>query len=464
MPCASPSGCSQVPTTSPSPIRPMRATRPLDSRNSSGADHLPECFPSSTALAPPWAVTIRGGTGIQRSHFSTQHYRRRYETHRRLSRLVRSDHQGPRGPDSPLARVRGSINRGRGRQRRETAAVLARGTRRADPADGARPADRRAVVRRITRRVRQKGRCRGDRARAQGGLGLRIRVPDGADEPQSRARHRDCVSRAGVRSHLSQLEPRARGRALWGRCVAAGRSGRPAGAQAQVRRMTFLDRVYQRARDARQRVIFPEGDDPRVQEAARRVEREGLAIVEVLKRFPDSRTPFLARHLRSRRPDRFPTDASAAEALEHPLTRGACLVGIGAADVMVGGAVYPSADTIRAALWAVGMAPSIATVSGAFYMIKETQVLTFADCAVVPEPTSVQLADIAIASARDRRRIVGDEPVVAFLSYSTRGSAEGPRVERVQAAITQLRGRQPPADFVFDGELQTDAALDAAVG
>jgi phosphate acetyltransferase len=223
--------------------------------------------------------------------------------------------------------------------------------------------------------------------------------------------------------------------------------------------MSFLDRVYQRARDARQRVVFPEGDDPRVQEAAQRMEREGLAIVEVLKRFPDSRAPFLARHLRSRRPDRFPTDASAAEALEHPLTRGACLVGIGAADVMVGGAVYPSADTIRAALWAVGTAPSIAMVSGAFYMVKGERVLTFADCAVCPEPTSVQLADIAIASATDRRRIVGDEPVVAFLSYSTRGSAEGPRVERVQAAITQLGGRTPAPDFAFDGELQADAAI-----
>lgn len=227
--------------------------------------------------------------------------------------------------------------------------------------------------------------------------------------------------------------------------------------------MSFMDRVYQRARDARQRVVFPEGDDARVQEAAKRIEREGLALVEVLRRAPDSRTPFLARHLRARRPDRFPTDAAAAEALEHPLTRGASLVGIGAADVMVGGAEYPSADTIRAALWAVGMAPSIATVSGAFYMIQADRVLTFADCAVVPEPTSVQLADIAIASARDRRRIVGDEPVVAFLSYSTRGSAEGPRVERVQAAITQLRGRRPPPDFPFDGELQSDAALVADV-
>jgi phosphate acetyltransferase len=96
-------------------------------------------------------------------------------------------------------------------------------------------------------------------------------------------------------------------------------------------------------------------------------------------------------------------------------------------------------------------------------MVKDERVLTFADCAVCPEPTSVQLADIAIASAHDRRRIVGDEPMVAFLSYSTRGSAQGPRVERVQAAITQLRGRQPTPDFAFDGELQADAALVAEV-
>jgi phosphate acetyltransferase len=143
------------------------------------------------------------------------------------------------------------------------------------------------------------------------------------------------------------------------------------------------------------------------------------------------------------------------------LTRGACLVGIKAADVMVGGAVYPSADTIRAALLAVGTAPGIATVSGAFYMIKDERVLTFADCAVVPEPSSAQLADIAVASARDRRRIVGDEPRVAFLSYSTRGSASGDRVERVRAAVVALRRLSPP--FAFDGELQVDAALVAEV-
>jgi phosphate acetyltransferase len=229
--------------------------------------------------------------------------------------------------------------------------------------------------------------------------------------------------------------------------------------------VSFLDRVYERARAIRPRVVFPEGDDPRVQEAAQRIEREGLGTVQLL----DARTTHDARRtmvalLRSRHPDKFPTDTAAAQALEHPLTRGACLVGINAADVMVGGAVFPSGDTIRAALWAVGTAPGIDTVSGAFYMVKGDRVLTFADCAVVPEPTPEQLADIALASARDRRRIVGDEPVVAFLSYSTHGSAGGPRVDRVRQAVAALRRRSTsPPDFVFDGELQADAALEVHV-
>jgi phosphate acetyltransferase len=139
------------------------------------------------------------------------------------------------------------------------------------------------------------------------------------------------------------------------------------------------------------------------------------------------------------------------------LTFGACLVGIGAADVMVGGADYPTADTIRAALWAVGTAPGISLVSGSFYMVQGDTVLTFTDCAVVPTPTSEQLAQIALAAVRDRRRIVGDEPVVAFLSYSTKGSAAGPEVERVRAALAAFHLLAP--DVRADGELQGDAAL-----
>jgi phosphate acetyltransferase len=216
-----------------------------------------------------------------------------------------------------------------------------------------------------------------------------------------------------------------------------------------------MDRVYARARDIKARVVLPERD-PRIDAAAARIAREGLARVE---RLDQARLPDLVRYLRARRPDKFPDDASARAVLAHPVTFGACMVGAGAADVMVGGVDCPTADVIRAALVAVGPAAGIATVSSAFYMMKGDAVLTFTDCAVVPDPTPAQLADIAIAAARDRRRIVGDEPVVAFLSYSTHGSAAGSRVARVQAAVAQLRVRAPAVDFEFDGELQGDAAL-----
>jgi phosphate acetyltransferase len=222
--------------------------------------------------------------------------------------------------------------------------------------------------------------------------------------------------------------------------------------------VSFRDRVHERARRAGRRIVLPDGTEPRVREAARRLRAGGLGAVEVLADVRhDPRRPACGQLLCERRPERFPTLAAAEAALEHPLTFGACLVALGAADVMVGGALHPSADTIRAALWAVGTAPGVDAVSGAMYMVQDDRVLTFADCAVIPEPAPSQLADIAVAAARDRRRIVGDEPVVAFLSYSTKGSAVGPRVARVQDAVAALARRRP--DFAFDGELQGDAAL-----
>jgi len=228
--------------------------------------------------------------------------------------------------------------------------------------------------------------------------------------------------------------------------------------------VSFRDRVQARARAAQRRIVLPEGHDPRVRAAAQRLTANGLGVVELLGDVArDPRAADCTGLLRARHPDRFPDDAAARAALRHPLVFGAALVGLGRADVMVGGACYPSGDTIRAALWGVGTAPGVATVSGAFYMVRDDAVLTFTDCAVVPEPTPEQLADSAIAAARDRRRIVGDEPVVAFLSYSTKGSAAGPRVERLHRALEILAARRPPPDFPFDGELQGDAALVADV-
>jgi len=115
----------------------------------------------------------------------------------------------------------------------------------------------------------------------------------------------------------------------------------------------------------------------------------------------------------------------------------------------------------------VGPADGVRTVSSAFYMVvppfrgDDPEVLTFADCAVVRYPTSTQLADIAMAAAADRRRIVGDEPLVAFLSYSTLGSAEGESVDTVRAAVAEVRERAP--QLAVDGELQGDAALASLV-
>jgi phosphate acetyltransferase len=228
--------------------------------------------------------------------------------------------------------------------------------------------------------------------------------------------------------------------------------------------VTFRDRVYERARRANQRIVLPEGHDPRVRAAAARIETLGLGRVQVLDTVAGVSPPpppELTRFLMARRPDRFPTHAVALEALAQPLMLAACMVGAGMADAMVGGAAAPTGDVIRAALLAVGPAPGITTVSSAFYMVKGDVVLTFTDGAIVPDPSPEQLAEIALAAARDRRRIVGDVPRVAFLSYSTKGSAEGVRVEKVRRAVARFREFAP--DVVCDGELQGDAALVAEV-
>ena len=144
------------------------------------------------------------------------------------------------------------------------------------------------------------------------------------------------------------------------------------------------------------------------------------------------------------------------------LERAHQMVAAGEADACVAGAVYTTADVLRSALRNVGLAPGVRIASSAFYMVPKSggdipEVLTFTDCAVVPYPTPEDLADIAVAAAHDRRLIVGDEPRVAFLSFSTHGSARGQSVDLVREAVAIVRLRAP--DLVVDGELQGDAAL-----
>jgi phosphate acetyltransferase len=228
--------------------------------------------------------------------------------------------------------------------------------------------------------------------------------------------------------------------------------------------VSFRDELARRAAERRARIVLAEGDDPRVREAAERLRTRGIAEPIVLGGpdgigiAADSRLQRVANHLRARRPDRVHDGVHALELAEEPLNFGASLVALGDADGCVGGAVATTAEVIRAALWAIGTAPGVNLASSAFYMVLPNgSVLTFPDCAVVPEPTPEQLAEIGLAAARARSQLVGDSPRVAFLSYSTRGSARGAAVDRVRQATERFRELAP--GIPADGEMQADAAL-----
>jgi phosphate acetyltransferase len=239
----------------------------------------------------------------------------------------------------------------------------------------------------------------------------------------------------------------------------------------------FADGLLRRARTAARHVVLAEGDDPRIRDAALRLVGERVASVTLLGtdataswavreapgvavRIP-SADPSLGRVadlLAVRRPAAVSGAASARRLAADPVRFAAGLVALGEADASVAGAVATTADVLRAALWAVGTADGVTTVSSGFYMVTPAHgVLTFTDCGVVQYPTAAQLAEIAVAAARDRWLVVGDAPVVAFLSHATRGSAEGESVVRVREALARFRELLPGVPS--DGELQADAAL-----
>ena len=216
----------------------------------------------------------------------------------------------------------------------------------------------------------------------------------------------------------------------------------------------FIAGLRSRAAELQRRIVFAEGDDPRVLAAATKFSDLGLGTAVVLS----SNGAAAKTHQRFQSIECDPADR---------LVAGHRMVASGEADGCVAGAVHTTAEVLRSALKNIGCAPGIKLVSSAFYMVFEgrgdlaSDVLTFTDCAVVPYPTAQNLCDIALAAAFDRRRIVGDEPRVALLSFSTKGSAEGDSVDRVREAAALIRERDPA--LVLDGELQGDAALVAGV-
>jgi len=216
-------------------------------------------------------------------------------------------------------------------------------------------------------------------------------------------------------------------------------------------------------------IVLPEKDDARIQEAARIITKEKIARIILLGKegLESKKIDAFAQIFFEARKHKGITILQAREALSHPLYYAAMMVRAGEADGFVAGAAHSTPDVAKAAIYCIGVDERIKTVSSCFIMVVadksfgENGVFIFADCGIVPQPTSQQLAQIAISSAELAKNVFDILPRVAMLSYSTKGSAKGPLVDKVKEA-TQLAKQQRP-DLLIDGELQVDAAIVAEV-
>ncbi|MDZ4120904.1 MAG: phosphate acetyltransferase [Candidatus Cloacimonadaceae bacterium] len=187
-----------------------------------------------------------------------------------------------------------------------------------------------------------------------------------------------------------------------------------------------------------------------------------ISAAEIINPVSYAKTEEFAQYLYQKRKEKGLSYEEALLTIHRPLFFGACLVKFGIASGMVAGAENTTADVLKAALQVVGVTPGLKTVSSTFIMVipdfkGEDALFFFADSAVVPNPSAEQLADIAMSTAKTRKAIVGDEPKVALLSFSTKGSAKHELVDKVTEALAILTDRK--VDFDFDGELQLDAAI-----
>jgi phosphate acetyltransferase len=255
--------------------------------------------------------------------------------------------------------------------------------------------------------------------------------------------------------------------------------------------VSILDQIRQRAAASPQHIVLPEGDDPRTVIAAGTAARERIARITVIgseEKVRDAARQAgvdlggieLIDHTRAndlekmvsllyeaRRAKGLTID-EARQALRDPLYYGNLMVRAGRADGSVAGATNTTSHTVRVALHCIGVRPGFKLVSSFFLMqLRDTNIghngaMIYADCGVVIEPSAAELAEIAIASADSCRALIGVEPRIAMLSFSTKGSAKHRLIDKVVEATRTVRARA--GQIEIDGELQADAALVPAIG
>lgn len=256
--------------------------------------------------------------------------------------------------------------------------------------------------------------------------------------------------------------------------------------------MDLINQIIERAKADKQRIVLPEGTEERTLKAADKLVADGVADI-ILIGNPDeikklasqfglnnidkativdpknnAKKQEYANLLFELRKAKGMTPEQAATLAQDPLYLGCLMIKNGDADGEIAGAQNTTGNVLRPALQIIKTAPGISVVSGAFLMFVENNqyvpngILVFADCAVTPNPTASQLAEIAVASAHTARALVGEEPKVAMLSFSTKGSAKDPMVDKVVEATALAKQIDPLLQI--DGELQADAALVPSVG
>ncbi len=254
--------------------------------------------------------------------------------------------------------------------------------------------------------------------------------------------------------------------------------------------MDIINQFKSKAKDVQGSIILPESFDERTLAATEQILKEGMAKVVLVgdvaevKAFAKEKgydiegasiwnpneCPFIEEStdfFYEKRKKKGITREQAAEIVRQPLFFGALAVKFGRVNGMVAGAVNTTGDVLKAALQVVGVKAGLKTVSSSFIMVTpdflgQDRIFLFGDCAVVPNPTDEQLADIAISTAETRKSLIGDEPKVALLSFSSKGSAKHELADKVISALDIVKSRG--VDFEIDGELQADAAIIPAIG